>query len=140
MSRRREHRTQPCDADQARAKLQRAEKFLEVAEFITDEVEPNADFVSAAAALAVLAGISASDAATCKALGRRSRGESHHDAETLLEQISPGGDDAAKALRRLVNLKDQAHYGFYDVSKKDLAQLTRQATNVLAFAREVLSR
>ncbi len=41
---------QPCGVHEARAKLQRAEKFLEAARFITDEPEPDADFVSAAAA------------------------------------------------------------------------------------------
>lgn len=66
-------RTQKCGAADARAKLQRAEKFMEVSDLITDEASPDPDFTSAAAALAVLAGIAASDAACCKALGVRSR-------------------------------------------------------------------
>ena len=140
MSPGRRGRTQPCGVHEARAKLQRAEKFLEAARFITDEPEPDADFVSAAAALCVLAGISASDGACCKALGRRSRGDDHHDAEKLLEEITPGGKSAANALRRLLNLKDEAHYGFYNVGSKDLERATRQADIVIGFARDVLSR
>ncbi len=59
-------RTQPCGDTEARAKLRRAEQFMEVAKMIMDEAEPDPDWASAAAALAVLAGISASDAACCK--------------------------------------------------------------------------
>lgn len=133
-------RTQRCDPVQASARLQRAERFLEVADLITDEADPDPDFMSAAAALAVLAGISASDAACCKALGVRSRGESHHDAESLLEQIEPGGRAAAVALRRLINLKDEAHYGFHAVSRASLRQALGQARRLVEFARGVLSR
>lgn len=78
MSPRRSGRTQQCGVTEARAKLQRAERFLEAAQFISDEPDPDADFVSAAAALTVLAGISASDAACCRApLSSRVRGEAH---------------------------------------------------------------
>jgi hypothetical protein len=82
-------RTQVCGNREAQAKFRRAERFMEVATLIKDEPDP--DWTSAAAAVAVLAGIAASDAACCKALGRRSRGQDHHDAEALLEQIEPGG-------------------------------------------------
>jgi len=78
-------RTQVCGSPEAQAKLRRAEQFMEVATLIKDEPDP--DWASAAAALAVLAGIAASDAACCMALGRRSRGQDHHDAEALLELI-----------------------------------------------------
>lgn len=133
-------RTQKCGAADARAKLQRAEKFMEVSNLITDEASPDPDFMSAAAALAVLAGIAASDAACCKALGVRSRSDDHHDVEALLEQITPGGTDAANAMRRLINLKDEAHYGFYNVATQDLDSVFRQAEKVIKFAREVLNR
>lgn len=138
MSPRARGRAQPCGVSEARAKLRRAEQFVEVARLVKDESDP--DWVSAAAALVVLAGISASDAACCKAIGRRSRGQDHHDAEALLELIDPGGKDAANALRRLINLKDEAHYGFYNVSAKDLKSALTQATKLVRFAREVLAR
>lgn len=131
-------RTQPCSNREAQAKLRRAEQFMEVAALIKDEPDP--DWASAAAAVAVLAGISASDAACCKALGERSRGQDHHDAEALLELIEPGGRNAANALRRLINLKDEAHYGFYNVSAQDLRSALTQAQRLIRFAREALAR
>ncbi len=102
--------------------------------------ETDTDYVSVAAALAVLAGIAASDAACCKALGRRSRGQDHHEAEGLLRQIEPGGKTAATTLRRLINLKDEAHYGFIDVSGQDLQAAIRQAKALVSFAESVLKR
>jgi HEPN domain-containing protein len=131
-------RTQACGNREAQAKLRRAEQFMEVATLIRDEPDP--DWASAAAALAVLAGISASDAACCKALGERSRGQDHHDAEALLELIEPGGKNAANAMRRLINLKDEAHYGFYNVGMQDLKSAFTQAQRLIRFAREVLAR
>lgn len=133
-------RTQNCTAAEARAKLQRAEKFIEVSDLITDEADPDADFMSAAAALAVLAGIAASDAACCKALGLRSRGSDHHDVEKLLEQITPGGKEAANTMRRLINLKAEAHYGFYNMGTQGLDSSFKQAKKLIEFAREVLAR
>ena len=131
-------RTQVCGSREAQAKFRRAEQFMEVATLIKDEPDP--DWASAAAALAVLAGISASDAACCKALGRRSLGQDHHDAEALLEQIEPGGKNAANAMRRLINLKDEAHYGFYNMSTQDLKSALTQAGRLVRFARDVLTR
>jgi hypothetical protein len=91
-----------------------------------------------AAALAVLAGIAASDAACCAALGRRSRGQDHLQAVDLVEQVAPGGARAAKALRRLLSLKDEAHYGLFDVSGQDLQAALRQTKALLEFADEVV--
>lgn len=131
-------RRQDCGAAEARAKLRRAEQFIEVAEMIKSEEDP--DWQSAGAALAVLAGIAASDAACCKALGHRSRGQDHHDAEAYLAQIDPGGKAAAQAMKRLIDLKDEAHYGFYNMSTQNLKLAHTQASKLIKFAREVLSR
>ena len=131
-------RTQVCGSREAQAKLRRAEQFMEVARLIKDEPDP--DWASAAAALAILAGIAASDAACCKALGRRSRGQDHHDAEALLELIEPAGKNAANAMRRLINLKDEAHYGFFNMAAQDLKSAFTQAARLIRFAREVLAR
>jgi len=50
---------------------------------------------SVAAALAVLAGIAASDAACCAALGRRSRGDDHRQAvPSQLAGLTPESHDA----------------------------------------------
>jgi hypothetical protein len=66
-------RTQRCSEPHARTRLNHARRFLDVAQLAAGE-DDALDYSSAAAALAVLAGIAASDAACCKALGRRARG------------------------------------------------------------------
>lgn len=133
-------RSQACGEAEANAKLRRAATFLEVVESIIDEDKPDPDFVSAAAAIVVLAGICASDAACCKALGQRSRSDNHHDAESLLKLIMPGGADAANSLRRLINIKDEAHYGFHSISNTKLVSSIRQARKLVAFAEQTLRR
>jgi len=130
-------RTQPCSEQDARTRLGHARKFLEVADIVAGEGD-DVEFSSPAAALAVLAGIAASDAACCKALGRRSRGQDHRQAVDLVEQVEPAGKDAGRALRRLLGLKDEAHYGLFDVGGSDLRAALRQAEALVDFAAEVL--
>jgi hypothetical protein len=136
---RRVGRTQPCDRTQARTRLQNAQKSLEVAELAAGEEEIPASR-SVAAALAVLSGIAAADAACCAALGRRSRGEDHREAAALLGQIVPGGDRAAKALIELLNLKDTAQYGLIPITGRELTTALRRAKRLLDFADEALRR
>jgi hypothetical protein len=102
--------------------------------------DPNLEYASVSASLAVLAGIAASDAACCKALRERSRSDNHHDAEQLVEQISPGGKQAANRLRTLLDLKDTAHYGLINISRPNLKRSLRQAKALVDFADEVLRR
>ena len=132
-------RTQSCSARDARTRRSHARKFLEVAEIAADEKDQDPEYASAAASLAVLAGIAAADAACCKALGVRSRSEDHHDAERLLQRLS-GGGIAARHLRDLLDLKDAAHYGFIDVSRPELRKALRRARSLLEFTDEVLDR
>lgn len=139
MSPRSTARTQPCAEADAARRLRHAQKFLEVAELVAEEGD-DIEFASPAAALAVLAGIAASDAGCCKALGRRSRAQDHRQAAALLEQVTPGGKAAAQALERLLNLKDEAHYGLFDIGSSDLKAALRQASKLAEFAAEVLRR
>ena len=139
MSPRRSGRTQECSEADAATRLRHAHKFIEVAELVAGEGD-EIEYASQAAALAVLAGIAASDAACCKALGRRSRGQDHRAAIALAEQVSPGGRRAAQSLNRLLNLKDEAHYGLFDVGGGDLRSAMRQANELVAFAEETLLR
>lgn len=131
---------QACSAAQARKRQAQAQHFLDVAELSADEKDPDVEYGGVAASVAVLAGIAASDAACCKALGERSRSQDHHDAEALLEQITPGGKQAAKQLRQLLNLKDTAHYGFLSVPGAELKRALRQAKKLVEFGDEVLRR
>jgi hypothetical protein len=114
-------------------------KFLDVAGLLAGE-GGDIEYSSAAAALAVLAGIAASDAACCKALGRRSRAQDHRQAIELVEQIAPGGKQAASSLRRLLSLKDEAHYGMFDIGGLDLQAALRQAAALVKFADQVMQR
>jgi hypothetical protein len=132
-------RTQPCSEADAAHRLRHARKFLEVAELLVEEGD-DIEYASPAAALAVLAGIAASDAACCRALGMRSRAQDHRQAAALLERVAPGGKTAAKSLVRLLNLKDEAHYGLFDVSGNDLKSALRQASKLVEFGAEVLGR
>ena len=135
-------RTRSCDDNEARQRLDRAREFLEVAELVVDEKDQDASpvYASAAASLAVLAGIAASDAACCKALQERSRSQNHRDAEQLLTRITPGGKKAAGDLRELLNLKDKAQHGFLKMRVSEVQKVMRRANRLVDFAAEVLSR
>jgi hypothetical protein len=130
-------RTQACSVDDARARLAHATKFLEVAELVANEED--AAYRSVATSLAVLAGIAASDAACCAALGRRSRGQDHGEAAVLLDQVRPGGPQAASALRRLLALKE-AQYGLADVAGKDMCTAIRQAAALIDKGAKAIER
>ena len=133
-------RTQACGEPGAQQRLAHARSFLEVAELVADVSDPSLEYGSVAASVAIIAGIAAADAACCQELGKRSRSENHHDAEALLEQITPGGKRATSQLRQLIDLKDTAHYGFINISAPQLKRSLRQAQHLVEFAEEVLRR
>ena len=89
---------------------------------------------SVAAALAVLAGIAAADAACCAALGERSRGDDHRQALDLVAQITPGGSGMRRDLDRLLAAKDDAHYGLLHVSRQRAVAALRQARRLVESA------
>ena len=138
MSPRREQRTATCGRAEAVVRLDQARKFYEVAELVEGEAETVPSSASVAAALAVLAGIAAADAACCAALGRRSRAQDHKAAADLVRQVEPGGDEAARDLNRLLDLKDSAHYGVIPISGTNLKTALRTASAVVEFAGKVV--
>jgi hypothetical protein len=101
-----------------------------VAELVGAE-DDNLATPGVAAALAVLAGIAASDAACCAALGQRSRGQDHRRAVELLSQIAPDGNAMASHLDRLLSIKDDAHYGLLDVGAQRAKAALRQARSLV---------
>jgi hypothetical protein len=103
-----------------------------------DDGDPPLEYAAVAASIAVLAGIAAADAACCQALGRRSRSDNHHDAEQLLVEVAPGGKKAASNFRKLIDLKDTAHYGFITPSAPELKRSLRQAEQLVSFAEKVV--
>ena len=136
-----EARTQDCSVAEARGRLAKARKFLEVGDLVREIAEDgDEESASVSTALFVLAGIAAADAACCHALGRRSRGQDQHAAEELVATIVPHGSKAAVALRRLLSLKDEAHYGFYAIGGAKLRAAGRNAQTIVNFADSAMRR
>lgn len=113
---------------------------MEVALLVAEEPDSELSYSSTAASLAVLAGIAATDAACCAAQGARFRGQDHRQAATLVESVLPDGREAAKSLRALLALKDEAQYGLVDVSRSRLKRAIRNADDLIAFGRRVVNR
>src|SRR5438067_8549409 len=90
-----------CAPAHARSRLAQAEAFVAAADLVlsaeTDTATPGV-----AAALAVLPGIAASDAACCFKLRKRSRGQDHAGAVKLLGTVVPHGGAMARDLGRLL--------------------------------------
>lgn len=133
----RRRRTAPCTRAEAESRLRQAEAFAMVAELVLDD-ESEAASPSVAAALAVLAGIAASDAACCVKLGERARGQAHAEAVAVLRTVVPHGQDMAKDLARLLASKDEAHYGPNLVDAGKARRLVGYARRMTDLARQVL--
>jgi len=98
------------------------------------------DLPAVAAALAVLAAIAASDAACCSALGEHSRGQDHQQAVRLLGTVTPGGTQMAKDLKRLLDRKDNAHYGIIATTGTDARDMLTWARRLIDRAQTVVQR
>lgn len=131
MSARPTGRRADCSRADALTLLERSQSLLDAADLLVGEDE----FQGVAAALAVLAGIAASDAACCSALGRRHRGQDHRGAVELLSGIEPNGRQMAKDLQRLLDRKDNAHYGVIHVAVGEERRMVDWASRLLANAR-----
>lgn len=83
---------------------------------------------------------SEADAACCKALGRRSRTDDHDQASALVGEIARDGEAAAKDLRALVALKNDAQYGFYAIGGSELTKALRKARSLVEFAERTVRR
>lgn len=128
-------RTAPCTAADGRGRLRTARAYLEVADLVLDERDRD-EYLNVAAGLAVLAGIAASDAICCARLRSRHRGDNHRDAADLLRQATPDGSDLAKHLLRLLDLKDEAHYGVMVIAPRKARDAHRWAARLVARAAE----
>jgi hypothetical protein len=127
-------RTTPCTRHEARSRLRHAVRYVEVADLVLDEGE----FSGVAASLAVLAGIAASDAACCARLGAHHRGQDHRGAVALVETVEPGGRQLAKDLKRLLDRKDDAHYGFTSASSTEERDMVEWARRMVEQARAAI--
>lgn len=131
-------RTAECTPPQGRFRLQQAEAFATAAELVladpTDAATPGV-----AAALAVLAGIAACDAACCTKLRQRTRGQDHAAAVKVLQTVVPHGEDMAKDLARLLAAKDESHYGVKLVDRAKARRLVGYAKRITELAGRVVA-
>jgi hypothetical protein len=132
-------RTAACGRQDARARAKEAAAYLEVAALALGERSRD-EFLNVAAGDAVLAGIAASDAICCVRLGYRHRGDDHRGAADLLETAVPDGARLATTLARLLDLKDEAHYGVMVVSTGKARNAVRWATTLVGRATEEVQR
>ena len=123
--------------------MERAREFLDRAPNWSSMREtrmPRSSYASSAAALAVLAGIAASDAACCRMLFRSGPAPRIIVMQSVSwPEITPGGKGAADDLRELLNLKDKAQYGFLAMSVPEVRKVMRRAGRLVEFAAGVLS-
>ena len=131
-------RTAPCSITEARVRLRAANAYLESADLVHDE--ERAEFLSVATGLAVLAGIAASDSICCARLHRRHRGDDHRGAAELLAQATPDGTALSNKLLRLLDVKDEAHYGVILVSARKARDAFKWASQLVKRAGEEVQR
>jgi hypothetical protein len=131
-------RTATCTNAEARSRLHQAEAFVMAADLVLSDDNDSAT-PGVAAALAVLAGIGASDAACCAKLGERPRSQDHGDAPRLLRTVAPHGEAMAKDLARLLAAKDESHYGVTLVDRAKARRLVGYSRRMIQLAGEVLT-
>lgn len=132
-------RTAPCGAADAQSRLRTARAYLEVAGLVLSERERD-EHLNVSAGLAVLAGIAASDSICCVRLRSRHRGDDHRGAADLLRRATPDGPELATTLLRLLDLKDEAHYGVLVVSARKARDAHRWATRLVERAAQETER
>jgi hypothetical protein len=133
-------RTASCGPIEARTRLAQAQHFLRTAEQTAAVQGQDATKPSVVAALAVLAGIAASDAACCFVLGARPRGEGHREATTLLSRAGETGPAMARSLARLLEVKDEAQYGVTNLTAQKASGALRQAQSLVQAAANIVHR
>jgi len=130
-------RTTECNVREAKLRLRSARAYLEVAELILGE--DREEFAGVAAGNAVLAGIAGADAICGRGLKKRFRGEDHRQGAELLGEASQDGAKNKVTLLRLLDLKDQAHYGF-DTSKATALKSVKLARSLVSRAEIAFQR
>ena len=134
-----ERRTRAATPADAKVLVARATALLTAAELLLEDREDPAA-QSASAAVSVIAGIAASDALCALALGERSRGQDHRAAVGLLAAVVGTDSPLLPMLSRLLDVKDQAHYGTRFIRHEDAMRALRQATALTDAAHEAARR
>jgi hypothetical protein len=131
-------RARSAGAVEARQRLRYAIAYLEIAELVLDD--DRSEMPGVAAGLAVLAGIAASDAICARRLGEIHRGESHREASRLLRDATPDGKALAATLLKLLDIKDDAHYGLIVVPARKAKDAVRWGRVLTRRANEEVGR
>jgi hypothetical protein len=132
-------KTARCGRAEAAVRLAVAGAYLEAARMVLKEHDVD-EYLSVASGNAVLAGIAASDSICCLRLGRMHRGPDHVGAVDLLVTAIPDGKKASQTLVRLLNLKDEAHYGVIMASSRKANDAVKWAAALIARAHEEIER
>jgi hypothetical protein len=90
--------------------------------------------------LAVLAGIAAADAICIARLRQVHRGEDHRAAAALIQQATPDGKKLSGVFLRLIDIKDEAHYGLILVPARKARYAVNWAEQLVRRAREEVER
>lgn len=131
-------KTREADHQDARTRARTAGAYLEVAELVL--ADDSAEMPGVAAGLAVLAGIAASDAICARRLGLIHRGDDHRAASGLLATATPDGPKLSQTFRRLIDVRDEAHYGLTLVPAGKARDTVRWAQTLVARAAQELER
>ena len=132
-------RTAPCGTAEARSRLRTARAYLEVAALVLGERDRD-EYLNVSAGLSVLAGIAASDSMCCARLRSRHRGDDHRGAAELFRRATPDGSELAVTLLRLLDLKDEAHYGVLVVAARKARDAHRWAARLVERAAQEAER
>lgn len=132
-------RRERCGRAQARQRLGQARSYLLVSELVIS-AEDLAAWTNVVAGTAVLAAVAAADAICCATIGERWRGQDHERAADLLEAAVPDGKALAGALRKVLAVKDQSHYGFTFVTPAKARAAFRGAGRLIERATAELER
>jgi uncharacterized protein (UPF0332 family) len=122
----------PLDA--ARGHLAKAEEFLSEAESAL-----RVGHLNVATSNAVIAGINAKDALCLTLVGKTSKSDDHRQAIPELRTAGKAGAELAPTLDRLLKPKTKAQYQSLPIAQKDAEIAVRQAGQLVAGAKAVMS-
>ena len=118
----------------ARDHLAKAEEFLSEAQSAL-----KSGHLNVATSNAVIAGINAKDAICLTLVGTASKSDDHRQAVPELRKAGKEGAELAPTLDRLLKPKTRAQYQSLPMAQKDAEVAVRQAGQLVAGAKAVLS-
>lgn len=121
-------RTVDCTPQTRAGRLKKAMQFLETAEIVETMADDIDDVTDAYVTLLVHAGVAASDAICCAALGVHAQGESHTAAVKLLAKVDP---TLSNDLGALLAVKTKAGYSSASVSNSERTRAERAARRLV---------